>query len=425
VTPITWTGGPTRYDGINANYWRLASEQTATPPFTFHGTIRLNAVMDPPVFGPDSWKHGQTASYSPGLNWHPLYPSNSHNIVVGVGRVRDTQPEKVGISAEIDNVYGVRTGYEYRVRHDLPTNPIDSQWHAFRWEVESNSHYRLYWDGLMVCDVQELEPATIPPGPVPVGLRLDFCDVDLGSMYLEEGAAMYPNGYGTQMVTLAEMQAKHGPKMHPEFRRRFFAWIESMGGLLGVGGGWRDTQPDKPGFAPDGKSFHQYQHFASGLRAYCAVDLVARNGSNVHRAPTWGESETAPDYGLHTFITGEPWHIQPIEIRGWQTWVDNGRRDPVAGVTLPGEIPEEDDDMPLFAAKSNSGVIHIVDGVWRYAPADAAVVLNMHHGVGKPVLDFATGRPVTSPDDVTRVDDALIQSVAFNVRSADDDNDAR
>ena len=32
----------------------------------------------------------------------------------------------------------------------------------------------------------------------------------------------YPNGYGRSMISLDEMKRRHGAKMHPEFRRRFF-----------------------------------------------------------------------------------------------------------------------------------------------------------------------------------------------------------
>jgi hypothetical protein len=134
------------------------------------------------------------------------------------------------------------------------------------------------------------------------------------------------------------LRARHEPRMHPEYARRLFAWIESKGGVIGIGGGWRATgsQPDKPGFAEEGKSFHQDQRFASGFVGYAAVDLVAREPGKVHRAPRWAESTDAPLYGLHTFITNEPWHMQPIEIRGWQGWVNAGRPDPRSGFTLPG-----------------------------------------------------------------------------------------
>ena len=148
---------------------------------------------------------------------------------------------------------------------------------------------------------------------------------------------VYPDGYGTAMVTLQQMTAKHGGKMHPEFARRFFAYMEHKGGLLGVGGGWRSTQPSKPGFAPDGKSFHQDQRFASGFVGYAAVDLVVPVPGGRHRAPAWGETSDAPEWGLHTFIKRpeEPWHIQCVEMRGWQTWVNAGRPDPEP-FTLPG-----------------------------------------------------------------------------------------
>lgn len=141
----------------------------------------------------------------------------------------------------------------------------------------------------------------------------------------------YPNGYGTEMISLAEMRRRHEVKMHPEFARRFFAYMEHKQGQLGVGGGWRRTQPDRPGFAPDGKSFHQTQVFASGTRGYAAVDLVVPVPGRVHRAPYWNETADAPEWGLHTFIRNpsEPWHIQCIEMRGWQSWVNAGRPDPV------------------------------------------------------------------------------------------------
>ena len=155
---------------------------------------------------------------------------------------------------------------------------------------------------------------------------------------------LYPNGYGTGEVTLDRMRELHGGKMHPEFARRFFAYIEAMGGRMGVGGGWRSTQPVKPGFAPDGQSFHQDQRFASGMIRYAAVDLVHRQPGQVHRSPSWAETATAPDHALHTFITGEPWHIQCIEMRGWQSWVNAGRPDPITAA-LPGD-PLPDPPLP-------------------------------------------------------------------------------
>ncbi len=149
----------------------------------------------------------------------------------------------------------------------------------------------------------------------------------------------YPNAYKTQMITLDEMRRRHEPHMHPEFARRFFAYMEAKGGLLGVGGGFRTKQPKKPGHAAPGKSFHQDQNFASGVTGFCAVDLVVPvGGGKKHRAPTWDECADAPNWGLHTFIKKpkpEPWHIQPIEIRGWQSWVNAGRRDPDPGFALP------------------------------------------------------------------------------------------
>lgn len=200
---------------------------------------------------------------------------------------------------------------------------------------------------------------------------------------------LYPISYGTRMVTMAELRAVHEPKMHPEFARRLFPYFEFKEGLIGIGGGWRAAQPTKSGFAAEGQSFHQTQQWASGFAGYAAVDLVAVNDAGllsrlfslngsagnpdatlmsraltvqkVHRAPTWAETEDAPEWGLHTFIKNppEPWHMQPIEIRGWQTWVNAGRPDPVANIPLPIDLPpppEEDDvSKPISVIKPEPG----------------------------------------------------------------------
>jgi len=180
---ITWTGGPTSFDGINAGYWRLTSAERVTPPYTFSGRVRLNAVMDPPVFG-YGWQQGVTAPYDPGLNWHPLYPSNSRNVGIGIGR--RNKPTRVSCWAEMrdvrpDDPYGSRSGYEYRDLETIP-DPMDGDWHQFRCEVFTAAHYALHWDGRMVADIMENDPPTIDPGYHSVGLRLDFCDIDLADM---------------------------------------------------------------------------------------------------------------------------------------------------------------------------------------------------------------------------------------------------
>ena len=155
-----------------------------------------------------------------------------------------------------------------------------------------------------------------------------------------KAVTMYPDGYSTKMITLEEMRAKHEPRMHKEFARRFFAYIAAHNGTLGVGGGWRSASNISSASAA-GKSFHQNQTFASGFVGYAAVDLV-HVADGKHRAPTWSETADAPTWGLHTFIKkpNEPWHIQCIEMRGFDSWVKAGRPDPLP-FTLPGtDVPE-------------------------------------------------------------------------------------
>jgi len=152
----------------------------------------------------------------------------------------------------------------------------------------------------------------------------------------------YPYGYDTGTMGMTDLRGRFEPKMHPEFARRLFAWLESEGGMIGIGSGWRQTQPAKPGFAPDGRSFHQTQTWASGFKGYAAVDLVVKREVGKHRAPTWPETESAKRFGLHTFIKTppEPWHLQPVETRGWSTWVAAGRPDPDPEFRLPTDQPD-------------------------------------------------------------------------------------
>lgn len=151
-----------------------------------------------------------------------------------------------------------------------------------------------------------------------------------------------PHGYGTATRRLAaEVRPWLLEHHHPEYVARLVAWLAKQDGLIGVGGGWRAVQPDRPGFAPKGRSFHGDQRFASGFVGAAAVDLVARNGNAGHRAPSWDEvprqgSTEATRWGIHCNVGGESWHCQPIEIDGWRSWVDNGRPDPRAGYPFPG-----------------------------------------------------------------------------------------
>lgn len=150
----------------------------------------------------------------------------------------------------------------------------------------------------------------------------------------------YPNGYGKQMISLDEMKRKHGAKMHPEFARRFFHWIEQQGGKIGVGSAWRKTPAGTSGASRAGRSFHQDQKFSSGFVGCSAVDMVHVNGNDVHRSPSWSEvpkqgSDESRKWGLHCNVSGEPWHIQCIEQDGWATWSRDGRHDPNSGFALP------------------------------------------------------------------------------------------
>lgn len=184
MTP-SWNATP-HHDGMYANYRRLHTLQTYTPPFTFSGRVRLNDVMDPGVFG-WGWKQGQAVTYRPSLVFHPMYVSNDHNVLISIGS--RANPTACGISAELrserpQQPYGVRTGYEQRIRNPIE-DPMDQTFHRFAVVVHSHAHYQLRFDSVTVADVIEKEPATIPPGPVAIGMRLDFLSVDFAGLTVD------------------------------------------------------------------------------------------------------------------------------------------------------------------------------------------------------------------------------------------------
>jgi hypothetical protein len=161
-----------------------------------------------------------------------------------------------------------------------------------------------------------------------------------------------PFGYGTSFKALGDLDKWLREHHHPEYVRRLVSWLATKGGQVGVGGGWRDdgSQPDKPGFAPEGKSFHQNQCYDDGFIGACAVDLVAVNPGQVHRAPDWSEvaaqgSTEAATWGVHSNVSSESWHMQPVEIDGWQTWMDNGCPCPQANYPIPGNDKDKGDEV--------------------------------------------------------------------------------
>lgn len=169
---------------------------------------------------------------------------------------------------------------------------------------------------------------------------------------------LYPIFYGTRLVTFDVLRNTFEPHMHPEAARRGFNLILHQGGKFGIGGGYRapGTQPNRPGFAPEGKSFHQDQQFPS-FTGYAAWDMVVVNPGYTHRAPLWEEVPTqgtqlALDYGFHMNVGGpglkgaEPWHAQPIELDGWQLWFDEGKKDLLINYPIKVFAPRQQPPQP-------------------------------------------------------------------------------
>jgi len=205
---------------------------------------------------------------------------------------------------------------------------------------------------------------------------------------------LYPIGYGTRLVTMAELRAVHEPHMHPEYARRLWPWLESCGGLIGIGGGFRKLgeQPNKPGFAKEGQSFHQPQPYVLHPGTYAAVDLVVVNPGSRHRAPRWSEvpqprSAEAVRRGLHCNVyPSETWHMQAIEISGWRTWTLTGRKDPVAGYPIPGG------DKPKLYAPKPTQKLRAIGQIGN----DKAEVVALQNACNFWGWADAAGRPLTA-----------------------------
>ena len=121
-----------------------------------------------------------------------------------------------------------------------------------------------------------------------------------------------PYGYGTSMMTMAEIEAKTTVnKLHPELWRRFKALIESAHTQVArgvvTGGGCNRIRPH-PG------SPHPATPGMNPARATRRRRRV-RDRHRPHRSWHWMEANCA-DYGIRTFndVNSEPWHVQPCDI---------------------------------------------------------------------------------------------------------------
>jgi hypothetical protein len=193
-------------------YHRYSSPDKFKPPYTWSATVRTVSTMIPPIFDEpqldNSGNWTQECWYLPAFVIHPMYGTestfgNDHNIVLGLGRQDD--PTKIRVSAEMryerpDRPYGARTGYVSRTVETIP-NPWDGQLHDLRVEVLSHAHYQLWWDGRMVADIVEKEPATMF-GACGLGLRLDFCDVEFTNMRVDTHPVPLPPSSGGDMQYL-------------------------------------------------------------------------------------------------------------------------------------------------------------------------------------------------------------------------------
>lgn len=169
--------------GEHGQYLRFWSRETFTPPYVWSGRVRPISTMIPPVFDsprPDnSGNVTDVCWYIPALNFYPMRVDGSNNVILQTGFQSD--PAKVAATAKYLGRYGARSGYEERYLSRMPGTIWDDRWHDFRIVVPSYGEYRLFWDGVLRADIKERAPYTVS-GPVRVGFRLDFCDVEFAEM---------------------------------------------------------------------------------------------------------------------------------------------------------------------------------------------------------------------------------------------------
>lgn len=216
-----------------------------------------------------------------------------------------------------------------------------------------------------------------------------------------------PFGYGTETITLGGLQTWLLRHHHPEYVRRLLGWLDHKGGPVGVGSGWRadGTQPDKPGFAPEGRSFHQNQRYSDGFIGAAAVDLVIKNpGGGVHSTIPWNQvprqgSAEAKFWGVHCNIDSEAWHMQPIEIDGWQSWINAGSPAPVANYNVapppnPTPIPPQTGTLLLYKVVSGDSYWKICEKLYEDNKATNERVA---------ALQQANGNKALQPGDIINV----------------------
>lgn len=169
-----------------------------------------------------------------------------------------------------------------------------------------------------------------------------------------------PLGYGSSRVSLRRIEELLEADGYQRASiRRHLALLHARGGDLGVGGRWRTCPHPVSQASRDCESFHQDQDFADGFRGPAAIDYVwvdgpdagdAHDGVPVGGVPVQGSAEAAV-FGIHANVGTpgqagfESWHGQPVEIDGWKSATNDGRR-PAPAIDPLYPLPAEHDPYP-------------------------------------------------------------------------------
>jgi hypothetical protein len=183
--------------GAHPIYARFATTKRFTPPYVWSGSVLVRERLDDPYIASEN----RRPPWDWALTFHPMHDSNDINHLVGIG---DQRQGAVRVSAEavVDGIhrYGYRTGLAGRIRADQ-IDPIDGEWHDFRFEVDSYNEWRGYWDDVLIVQVKELSPPTIS-APCQVALRLDFFDAEFADMRITTPQPPPPKGHPVNFVLL-------------------------------------------------------------------------------------------------------------------------------------------------------------------------------------------------------------------------------
>lgn len=308
ITSITWESysdgqltrtpaGTWRTGNLAGRYHRHVSRERFAPPYTLRARIRVHHRQPgPPVWIPSeqrwsTWDHGIVV--------HPAHADNDHNWNLTTSPTRtDT-----GLFTELGgrSVFTWSQADGGSIFRGPPAPFYDGGWHTIEVQVPEPGRVRYLVDGVLRAEGREGRPSFT--GPVQVGFRLDFHDVELADVTVQTPDAPTPDvdtpgEDATTMrydFTLEDWQEPARPVVGPYA----FLWSAiRYVALHFIGGG--------PNFRP-GPTWDVAQHLRNGQHSYL-----------VNRGYSYGYNIGVVSIPGHP-LDGTAWEIRGTRFRGAAT----------------------------------------------------------------------------------------------------------